>query len=113
MKVLIALLMVSSAACAEAAISRGYNGAEAKAVTIANIEEGDDYIIVMFSRPLEKGAECAAKHRDALLIEGSHSTLANEARHAYSLGQAIDVWATAVCTRLNDYETMSALQTAK
>ncbi|MBS0579095.1 MAG: hypothetical protein JSR36_07510 [Proteobacteria bacterium] len=106
-------LLMSFSVCAGAAVVQGLDGATGTNVTITNLEEKDDYIVVTFSAALNKGAACAAQHRNSLLINSRRSALADTARHAFSLGQAVDVWGGAVCSRVSDYETMSIMQIAK
>ena len=112
MKLFAKLLIVGFATCAGAAVVGVGVAAEGKTVVITNIEERDGYIIVTFSG-LQKVAPCAAQHRNTLLFVGKNSLPIQTARQAFSLGQAVDVWGSGVCTKLNSYETLSGIQLAK
>jgi hypothetical protein len=112
-KFLATLLLVVFAADAAANVSRGLNGAEGKNMTITNLEEHDEFIVVTFSAPLESGAACAATHRNVLVLDGTRNVLAQTARKAFSLGQAVNVWGGAACTRMKEFETMSIMEITK
>jgi|HubBroStandDraft_5_1064220.scaffolds.fasta_scaffold24741_4 hypothetical protein len=105
-------LLVVIASCVSAAVVQGVTSAAVgKGVLVTNIEEGDGYIIVTFSG-LQSGAVCAPQHKNALLFVGKNTLPIQTARSAFSLGQAVDVWGSGMCTKRNNFETLSGIQLA-
>jgi hypothetical protein len=97
--------------CAWAGLSDGTSSGHAEYVTINIIEEGDGYVILIFSGPLSDGPACGAQHKDALVIgNGNNSPDAEKARHAYKLAQVVKVSGGGNCKRVSGYETLASIE---
>ena len=99
--------------CVWAAIIEGTHTGYAENVTIVNLEDRDEIVILTFSGPIIGGPACAAQHKNALVIGNGKSLDAEHARRAFALGQAVKVWGGATCNAVSGYETLSSLEVVK